>query len=1118
MPPVSPNRPRIKFIKIASVGFMVIALAAIVYSTNTGVRGFLSSAAKKDWRDIGNPRAGRHAGKLAEEASNRQKAQETAAGITRPCMTGCSKEQITTGTKTAGALGYYNETTKDVSGFYIQNGKYYPIAESAGGPSTASLQYVNEGGSAPPPSEPSTSQEGTSSGGGPAGSGTTSTPPQAEGSTGTTTLQTTGTVGTGTTKTTTTSKETAVVTGTAKLPTETQPTTETPATSPTITQSTPIFTVADARAFAERKNELQDATITTVSTSYESAPVIGLGIAGVTVSLPGTKITTQTVTRNAATGAIITNTETHTTTPFSRFVSKPGTFKSEIFITKEDSQTTTGGFLGQLETKTYTTNNSTGDVVDTRISRYLVLKNGQSIQLGAIPGFIAGAAVGTANAIVSVPQKIGILPASKPTTTTTKPAGQSGFGQLINPPSQSTQEVAKPNIPSGDLPQLTPTEVPKTDKSVAFLGQVVSDFVSSDPQTIASVIHQSYPDAAVSVWQPGSAVTLQNRATYTNYILARFKQDPNYASLLDNKQFNNFITDEVGGWYNATQTINGETKTQTTQCVIWQNALDIMNPDLGLANVRNFPVDNASDIFGLANQDQAGVNKATYGNVTLQGAMSDPKYAGQDLKFYVDGDRQEGAVYAYRFSDISKIKPGDTAVYGNHMVPIIAEYKTPDGKLAFIVSEANSPKDGLTGLPHTYVITQDEFASRVNDLSTTVFLRSTSQDQKDQAASIPDAPSSIVDYLNTSEAIAKNPSVGTGATNTISTEGKGVGISGSKGIISTVIDGIKSIFNPSTPTGTAGTTESGPPPPADSQVGSGNSSTGTQKVGVTSQADLGTSGSTGKTLEVTGSVGAGTSQPKSIITRVVDGVKNFFFPSSTPQNEQKAESPSTTTVNKTGNSVTVGGTANITTSESGPTAPEIPSQVQTNNAGSNLENFQVLLQYGHEGGNDPMGLSDNMKINNYGGTLIVAGCGPVTAYNILRLKGYDVTFQQVLDSYTWTEKLSGPDAVLQNLKRNGYPIGSIETNLSHRLIDAYDLNSYDGILIYEGSAGASKKIPHIAAFDCNQGKCYSIDSYFSTGKPMPCEVQSENAVKCNGIKYLVGPTKGRPGAFYPTQP
>lgn len=196
--------------------------------------------------------------------------------------------------------------------------------------------------------------------------------------------------------------------------------------------------------------------------------------------------------------------------------------------------------------------------------------------------------------------------------------------------------------------------------------------------------------------------------------------------------------------------------------------------------------------------------------------------------------------------------------------------------------------------------------------------------------------------------------------------------------------------------------------------------------------------------------------------------------------------------------------------------------LSTNQQNANLENFQVFLQYGVDQSQtiNNFGISDNIKINDFGGHLFDWGCGPSTAYNILRLEGYNVTFQQVLDSYKWTSIGSSGDGVLLNLKRNGLPTDTVDYGLNNRITDANQLVNYNGILVYDGVASEpqSGSVGHLAAFDCVQGICYSIDSYFSKGSPIKCNIESSELVNCGGVKYQVGTaTPGNPNAFYPVK-
>lgn len=194
--------------------------------------------------------------------------------------------------------------------------------------------------------------------------------------------------------------------------------------------------------------------------------------------------------------------------------------------------------------------------------------------------------------------------------------------------------------------------------------------------------------------------------------------------------------------------------------------------------------------------------------------------------------------------------------------------------------------------------------------------------------------------------------------------------------------------------------------------------------------------------------------------------------------------------------------------------PQVPAQqpgtTQVTQIGnpsqtSQLQNFPIFLQYGY---------NDSLEINNYGGTLLKWGCGPSTAYNILKLEGYNVTFQKVLDTYLWTSIGSDGPSVLLDLRRNGFPPNTVEygTDPNNIITDAKELANYNGLLVYSGKTNGKD---HIAAFSCNQGDCYSIDSYFSQGNPIKCKIESTVRVNCGGVKYKVGESGGTPYAFYP---
>ncbi len=158
----------------------------------------------------------------------------------------------------------------------------------------------------------------------------------------------------------------------------------------------------------------------------------------------------------------------------------------------------------------------------------------------------------------------------------------------------------------------------------------------------------------------------------------------------------------------------------------------------------------------------------------------------------------------------------------------------------------------------------------------------------------------------------------------------------------------------------------------------------------------------------------------------------------------------------------------------------------------------------------------NIFINPFGGTNVTAGCGPSTAYNILTLSGYNIPINTVLDTYYWSSALSAPDAVLLSLERNGYPSNTVEYGTQNRMTDTTQLTNYTGILVYGGTVSSpTESIAHIATFDCFEGTCVVIDSYFGDGAPTTC-ITEVDGLKCGDYSYPVGTVPGKsPNALFP---
>ena len=196
----------------------------------------------------------------------------------------------------------------------------------------------------------------------------------------------------------------------------------------------------------------------------------------------------------------------------------------------------------------------------------------------------------------------------------------------------------------------------------------------------------------------------------------------------------------------------------------------------------------------------------------------------------------------------------------------------------------------------------------------------------------------------------------------------------------------------------------------------------------------------------------------------------------------------------------------------------IADSIQTNQTnittpeGKPLGNFDIFLQKskGYQ----------SIEGDQFGGNWTQWGCGPSTSLNIQNLYGMDTSVSKVTGSYLWTSAGSSGDGVLLNLQRNGFPSDTYSYGVKNRITDASALTNYTGVLVYGGTVSSpdEKGVAHIAAFDCQNGKCMSIDSYFSDGKPVSCTVENANNIKCGSYNYHVGPVAGgSPDALFPVK-
>ncbi len=281
------------------------------------------------------------------------------------------------------------------------------------------------------------------------------------------------------------------------------------------------------------------------------------------------------------------------------------------------------------------------------------------------------------------------------------PKNTTNLVSLINLPDLSTKGV-----------DLTSDTVPDDYELAVFLTDTVNDFylLQQTPEgrnQILQIINQSglldlYPFISLSVYDGNGKVTQDNKDTFGLYIIAMAKLNNvilNQATADFVKPNNSFVR-----WYD-----DDSGKFQISQCVIWQNLLDRMFPELNLAKIGGFTFENtgkgieqASDVFRLINSNKYSV---------------------------VDGGRlyinPTGNIQIFEFTDITKVQKGDTCVYGGgvgHMCTILDRYEQ-NGKLYFLVSEANSPNGLLDGTPQTYLVDEIGFMNLIG-LKNTLFLRS----------------------------------------------------------------------------------------------------------------------------------------------------------------------------------------------------------------------------------------------------------------------------------------------------------------------------------------------------------------------------------------------------------
>lgn len=228
-------------------------------------------------------------------------------------------------------------------------------------------------------------------------------------------------------------------------------------------------------------------------------------------------------------------------------------------------------------------------------------------------------------------------------------------------------------------------------------------------------------------------------------------------------------------------------------------------------------------------------------------------------------------------------------------------------------------------------------------------------------------------------------------------------------------------------------------------------------------------------------------------TNIDEFITNLFTP----------DPESNTPISKLGKSV--GESAKSLVEQVAPPTPTEPAHIKNNIVGNEtLNNLDIFMQRDNDNG---------APINPSGATLTSLGCGPSTAINVLRLTNHNPNPNQIIENFYWANgSKTSADATLLSLQQNGFS-GAVDYGLKNRITDATQLLNYTGVLVYGGTVSSStESVAHIAAFDCQAGKCYSIDSYFNSSE---CNIQNANSIKCGDINYNMGETDGTPDALYP---
>lgn len=360
---------------------------------------------------------------------------------------------------------------------------------------------------------------------------------------------------------------------------------------------------------------------------------------------------------------------------FGRGITGPGGARSNtIFTTVERKYTSTSPFATNV-TETTITRDSSGKILSSKTTQRVALFS--SVKSGTIE-----------------------------TSTTSQTPGQSAVTVLpkISGPASSASSVSP--VVSVSQPQA---------QTVPYKGYVSPENAPQDLQTVAYLT-----DLFNAVMKDQGIPDMNDYEAKKKFIAEVIKRlkatgNPQLIAMADSEAFQKYFNgdrvklSQLFGFY---QEDIG--KHQLLNCNQWAIGVSLLFPDLHIV-ADQYPFQNGG-IFDLPET----VSKTPGCNSDMEGALSQCK---GDLKFAISGD-----VAAYRFTDFSKINKGDSFAYGKHFGVILDKYQV-NGKYYFMVTEANSPKGNLDGQPQTYLVSQDDFASRVNDLSKTYFLRLNKYDQ-----------------------------------------------------------------------------------------------------------------------------------------------------------------------------------------------------------------------------------------------------------------------------------------------------------------------------------------------------------------------------------------------------